>query len=177
MIGNVVKHDRTVSQPSCWLVSLACLIGVLSFTIAAGRAHAGQHGIQINAGDIESIRLVSWRRYYGRPVYRCRRFSSRCYYRRPAAYYAHYSSVGYQFYGHRSGHQTPPVRLGRYFVNPAAVASRNSSEPWETGARASGAQKTTVLERTGGFVRITAPGHVTRWVRADILESGEGSKE
>ena len=106
------------------------------------------------------MRTVGWSRYYGRPVYRCRRFSSECYYYRSAHYVRHWSHSTWTNYENR------PSETARVVAGPTArLDTQNARNVIYRG------QKVTAYEVSGGFVRISSPGRSTRWVRADSLSA------
>jgi len=145
--------------------------GVLDGAIADGRHGGKLEGLRENQLRLEKIgvaKTLGTFRYYGRREYRCRRFSTVCYHYRPV-YYGHYWSTEYRINDYWSARPRPLARPGRYHVGSPSVISGTVTESGKVGEPIPGAHKDVVLEQSGGFVRIVAPGHATHWVRADTL--------
>lgn len=134
-------------------------------------------------------RTVGWSRYYGYPIYRCRRFSSECNFFRPAYYVRHWSYSYRNISGNQPSGATGPVsgiatgrethtpKLGHYYVDSKTLTSGIFTKAQNTSDRIYRGQKVTAYEVSGGFARITSPGRSARWVRADTLStSGVSSK-
>lgn len=156
-------------------------LGLLSIfeSVAADAPRAGNApGFAKNQSDaVETLvtRTVGWSRYYGNPIYRCRRFSSECYYYRPAHYLRHWSysyriNSGTQLRGAaRPDTHTP--KLVHYYIDPLRLTSGIFTKPRNVRNGIYRGQKVTAYEVSGGFARITSPGHAARWVRADSLSA------
>lgn len=169
-----MKLIRVLFILSCSLLGFACLTGVYGTATAADDPVVGQNSAQSKAKDVERIDFISWRRYYGQPVYRCRRFSYQCYYGWTVVYYTEFWSFGHQIQVERSGGDTLPARLGRYYTGPPTARLRDSTQLKKTNEHPDGARAVSVLRHSGGFTRITAPHNVTRWVRMDTASFPDG---
>ncbi len=137
---------------------------------------------KVESGAVNTVitRTVGWSRYYGRRIYRCRRFSSQCYYYRPAHYVRHWSYSNWTNHGNRPGESikldTQPARLGHYYVNPMTLTSGLFTKPRNARDEIYMGQKVTAYEVSGGFTRIKSPGRSARWVRADSLSANRQEK-
>jgi hypothetical protein len=153
--------------------------GVTALTLAASGvmggaiADDGRDGYPAGQGENRSqlenvaiLRTLGTVRYYGFPEYRCRRFSSVCYHYRPV-YYGHYRLTSHLLRRDRSTRHVPVVRPGRYRVDTHGTVPATTSG--ETARGGPGAGETVVLEVSGAFARVAAPGHAARWIRSDIL--------
>jgi hypothetical protein len=137
---------------------------------------------KVESGAVNTVitRTVGWSRYYGRRIYRCRRFSSQCYYYRPAHYVRHWSYSNWTNHGNRPGESikldTQPARLGHYYINPMTLTSGLFTKPRNARDEIYMGQKVTAYEVSGGFTRIKSPGRSARWVRADSLSANRQEK-
>ncbi len=137
---------------------------------------------KVESGAVNTVitRTVGWSRYYGRRIYRCRRFSSQCYYYRPAPYVRHWSYSNWTNHGNRPGESikldTQPARLGHYYINPMTLTSGLFTKPRNARDEIYMGQKVTAYEVSGGFTRIKSPGRSARWVRADSLSANRQEK-
>lgn len=121
------------------------------------RAHAGA-----GVGDItRKLRVTRW---YGVPEYRCGQYTTVCRYVRPVHRSTSWS-VSYRAPVVLPAFANPPVRLGLYRVEPPVPVGVGSDVP----SYLPGRQAPTRVTRSGGFVRVEAPGKATRWVRAKDL--------
>ena len=151
-------------------------LGVLCTT--DGATAGNTTGLPNNESDaITTVvtRTVGWSRYYGRPIYRCRRFSSECYYYRPAHYVRHWS---YSYWTNPGNQQsgtvkldTQPAKLGHYYIDSKTLTSGIFTKPQNARNGIYRGRKVAAYEESGGFVRISSPGRSTRWVRADSLSA------
>ncbi len=130
---------------SCVIVLVVGFLGMLDGAAADTRRAGYPTGFSKNESNtVKTVvtRTVGWSRYYGYRIYRCRRFSSECYYFRPAHYVRHY--------------------INSKTLNPGKVTkAQNTSDKIDRG------QIIAAYWVSGGFVRITSPGHSFRWIRAD----------
>ena len=125
------------------------------------------------------VRTVGWSRYYSRPIYRCRRFSSECYYFRPAHYVRHWSYSYRTNSGNQPSGDTGPVegkatrreahtpKPARYYINSKTLKPEIVTKAQNTGDKTHRGQIVAAYWVSGGFVRIASPGHSSRWIRAD----------
>ena len=134
---------------------------------------------KVESGAVQTVitRTVGWSRYYGRRIYRCRRFSSECYYYRPAHYVRHWSYSNWTNHGNQPGEaaklDTHPAKLGHYYINPMTLTSGIFTKPRNARDEIYLGQKVTAYEVSGGFTRITSPGRSARWVRSDSLSANK----
>lgn len=124
-------------------------------------------------------RSVGWSRYYGRRIYRCRRFSSECHYFRRAHYVRHWSysyrtNSGNQLSGDAgpvegtaTRRETHTPKPARYYINSTTLNPGKVTKTNNTSDKIDRGQKIASYWVSGGFVRITSPGHSSRWIRAD----------
>jgi len=137
---------------------------------------------KVESGAVNTVitRTVGWSRYYGRRIYRCRRFSSQCYYYRPAHYVRHWSYSNWTNHGNRPGEaaklDTHRAKLGHYYINPMTLTSGIFTKPRNVRDEIYMGQKVTAYEVSGGFTRITSPGRSARWVRVDSLSANKQEK-
>jgi hypothetical protein len=140
----------------------------------------GAAKVESGAAQTVITRTVGWSRYYGRRIYRCRRFSSQCYYYRPAHYVRHWSYSNWTNHGNRPGEaaklDTHPAKLGHYYINPMTLTSGIFTKPRNARDEIYMGQKVTAYEVSGGFTRITSPGRSARWVRVDSLSANKQEK-
>lgn len=140
----------------------------------------GAAKVESGAAQTVITRTVGWSRYYGRRIYRCQRFSSQCYYYRPAHYVRHWSYSNWTNHGNRPGEaaklDTHPAKLGHYYINPMTLTSGIFTKPRNVRDEIYMGQKVTAYEVSGGFSRITSPGRSARWVRVDSLSANKQEK-
>ncbi len=135
-------------------------------------------GLSKNESDtVKTVvtRTVGWSRYYGRRIYRCRQFSSECYYYRPTHYVRHWSYSTSTNHGNRPHGtvklDTQPAKLGHYYIDSKTLTSGIFTKPQNARNGIYRGRKVTAYEESGGFVRISSPGRSTRWVRVDSLSA------
>jgi hypothetical protein len=144
-------------------------------TADARRAESTTGPANNESGAVQTVitRTVGWSRYYGRRIYRCRRFSSQCYYYRPAHYVRHWSYSNWTNHGNQPGEA---AKLGHYYINPMTLTSGIFTKPRNARDEIYLGQKVTAYEVSGGFTRITSPGRSARWVRVDSLSANKQEK-
>ncbi len=165
---------------------IAMALGLVSMFdgATAGERRTGNitGAAKVESGAVNTVitRTVGWSRYYGRRIYRCRRFSSQCYYYRPAHYVRHWSYSNWTNHGNRPGESikldTQPAKLGHYYINPTTLTSGLFTKPRNARDEIYMGQKVTAYEVSGGFTRIKSPGRSARWVRADSLSANRQEK-
>lgn len=126
------------------------------------------------------VRFVLRQRVYGRPEYRCRPFSFNCSWTRPFVYSHQYVSFGNRPNGGSRSAPSRARRADRAFrprtaprrapmITSATPPSGPVTQPDGPRTFQYEGRRVTVLDRSGGFARIEAPGNATRWVRASVL--------
>ncbi len=117
-------------------------------------------------------------RPYRRYVYRCRRFSYQCSYRRVGGtvsdtYYSAYSYVDYRRSAPRlrasKADMVSPARLGRYYAYPEMRETADGAYSESLGSAVYGGQQVKIQDASGGFVRISSPGRSARWARIELI--------
>ncbi|MCG8651439.1 MAG: hypothetical protein MI861_16480 [Pirellulales bacterium] len=150
-----------------------CVIaGVLAISLGiSGKSAAGDGTSKFAGADYgqtagQITRKLGVTRWLGTPEYRCGHYTTVCRYVRPV--HRSYSwSVSHRY------RAAPPlitrrqVRLGRYRLEPPIPVEAGSGRAsYLPEAHAPGR-----VNRSGGFVRVEAPGKATRWVRSKNSES------
>jgi len=162
----------------CMMVLTLGLLGMTD-----GATAGNTTGLPKNESDtINSVvtRTFGWSRYYGRPIYRCRRFSSECNYYRPVHYVRHWSYSNWTNHRNRQSGtvrlDSQPAKLGHYYIDSKTLNSGIFTKPQNARNGVYGGRKVAANEESGGFVRISSPGRSTRWVRADSLSANRPEK-
>ncbi len=160
------------------IVLVLGFLGMFDGATADSRRAGNLYEFSKNESDVVKTvvtRTVGWSRYYGRPIYRCRRFSSECYYYRPAHYVRHWSYSNWTNHGTRQSGtvklDTQPAKLGHYYIDSKTLTSGIFTKPQNARNGIYRGRKVAAYEESGGFVRISSPGRSTRWVRADSLSA------
>jgi hypothetical protein len=165
------------------IVLVLGVVGIFDGAIADTRHAGNKMGPPKNKSDAVNTvitRTVGWSRYYGRRIYRCRRFSSECYYYRPAHYVRHWSYSNWTNHGNQPNGtaklDAQPAKLGHYYIDSKTLTSGIFTKPEIARNEIYRGEKVTAYEVSGGFARITSPGRSARWVRADSLSASRQEK-
>lgn len=142
------------------------IAGVLAVSLtvsggaAAGEGARGVAGADPGPPAAQITRKLGMTRWLGAPEYRCGHYTTVCRYVRPV-HRAYFWSVSHRYSAYPRVVARNTVRLGRYRLEPPTPVEAASYLP--EGHAPSG------VHRSGGFVRVEAPGKATRWVRSQDL--------
>lgn len=164
-------------------VLITGLAGLADYAAAGGPGPGypvSERWIEPGVGSARGANTI-WRyRSYGRPGYGCWYFGYPCAYRWFGTGERHYRRVRY-FSPPRSGpranivswRDTPRVRPGRHGAGYKEITVGPAPGAGAADRRIYDGRTVTVLQPSGEFTRIAAPGQATRWVRSEALLPGK----
>lgn len=160
-------------------VLITGLVGLAAYAAAGGPGPGypvSERWIEPGVGSARGAGTI-WRyRSYGRPGYGCWRFGYPCAYRWLGTGERHYRRVRY-FSPPRSGPRAniasrrdrPRIRTGRHRAGYKEITMGPTRKTGAFGRRIYDGRTVTVVQPSGEFTRIAAPGRATRWVRTEAL--------
>lgn len=172
-MGKELARTCTLSVAVVTAAGAFATTGALADGLPSQSLRPAQALQAIAGSNTGQIKLITRTRVYGRPYYRCRRFSFHCGFTRGRLRYR--STVVFR-HGSRTAtpglqavHAVGPDLRPVPAEQPAIVVVPALEDKTSGGRYIYNGLEVRVLEYSGGFARISAPSQVTRWVRADAV--------